>query len=291
LPAACLGLAPLLFACGTWPEARSGAPPDPRAFEAYWYRGQAELTRYRLEQSRYGRTHEGDAVLVFVTEDFLPDVQVKFEGRGSGTGRRSVLKLNLTRNFVTGIYPYSLMTSVFTPVDGSPTLKVSSSAQEWCGHTYTQLNHRRGGYLGLLHSYFQDEADGEFALGEAWLEDEIWTRIRLAPDSLPVGEIEIVPGLQQARLAHRPSRIERAVGTLVPEDGGRLRRYRLEYAESGRVLEIRFETAFPHVIVGWEERDGDAPVTRAERTHGVQLDYWNRNSPEDVRERGRLGLD
>jgi alkaline phosphatase len=47
-----------------------------------------------------------------------------------------VLKLNMTREFVTGVYPYNTMLSVFTPVEveaRSP--KLTASVTEWCGQT------------------------------------------------------------------------------------------------------------------------------------------------------------
>ena len=39
-------------------------------FDTYWYQGLAELSRYDLKQSRYGQVRQGEAVLVYVTEDF-----------------------------------------------------------------------------------------------------------------------------------------------------------------------------------------------------------------------------
>ena len=30
-------------------------------FRDYWYAGEAEITRYKLEQARYGEIHQGDA--------------------------------------------------------------------------------------------------------------------------------------------------------------------------------------------------------------------------------------
>ena len=39
-------------------------------FNKYWYAGEAELNSYTLSQARYGENHEGEAVLIFVTEDF-----------------------------------------------------------------------------------------------------------------------------------------------------------------------------------------------------------------------------
>jgi len=77
----------------------SAASPD-NAFRQYWYAGKAELTRYALEQARYGEIHKGDAVLVFVTEPFLIDKQVKYEF-GDNSKAVSVLKLNLVKKFFT----------------------------------------------------------------------------------------------------------------------------------------------------------------------------------------------
>ncbi|HEV8231376.1 MAG TPA: hypothetical protein VGQ75_03440, partial [Thermoanaerobaculia bacterium] len=198
-----------------WSTASPAPTVDAARFGKYWYQGKAELTRYKLDQARYGEMHPGEAVLIFVTEPFLPDKQVKLE-RGDPSKGISVLKLNFVRKFFTGIYPYSLMTSTFTPVDfaRTRTLKVASESQEWCGQTFTQLNLRNGRYAGLLRSYFEDEGDREFGFPPAWLEDELWTRIRLAPATLPVGTVEIVPGLQYTRLWHKDVRPEKAEATL-----------------------------------------------------------------------------
>src|SRR5438093_5303628 len=116
------------------------ATESPNPFKGYWYKGKAELNRYSLEQSRYGQIHKGEAVLIFVTEPFLTDTEVKYE-HGDRSKAVPVLKLNFTRRFFTGIYPYTLITSTFTPVDfrKQRTLKIASSTQEWCGVTYSQL--------------------------------------------------------------------------------------------------------------------------------------------------------
>jgi len=44
-------------------------------FKDYWYAGKAEISSYKLEQARYGELRDGTAALIFVTEDFLPEVQ------------------------------------------------------------------------------------------------------------------------------------------------------------------------------------------------------------------------
>jgi hypothetical protein len=276
------------------------APPpaggfDSKRFGDYWYQGKAELTRYSLDQARYGETHRGEAVLIFVTEPFLPDKQVKLE-RGDPSKGVSVLKLNAARKFFTGIYPYSLMTSTFTPVDfrTSATLKVASSSQEWCGMTFTQLNRRGPRQEGILRSYFEEEGDRAFGFPAAWLEDEIWTRIRLAPETLPTGTVSIVPGLQYTRLLHKPVRPERARASLRSEGAESV--YELAYEGISRRLAIRFERAFPYRIRSWEETtpggfDGSRPLTtKATATKSLMLDYWNRHGNADAHFRGELGL-
>jgi hypothetical protein len=280
-----------------WSTASPGPAPavDAARFGKYWYQGKAELTRYKLDQARYGEMHPGEAVLIFVTEPFLPDKQVKLE-RGDPSKGISVLKLNFVRKFFTGIYPYSLMTSTFTPVDfaHTRTLKVASESQEWCGQTFTQLNLRNGRYAGLLRSYFEDEGDREFGFPPAWLEDELWTRIRLAPATLPVGTVEIVPGLQYTRLWHKDVRPEKAEATLRPERNENV--YTLDYAAIPRKLVIRFEREFPYKIVSWEETqpgafDGSPLLTtKAVATGSLYLDYWRRHGNADAHFRKELGL-
>jgi hypothetical protein len=283
-----------LLSAGTSPPAP--APSfDHARFGRYWNQGKAELTRYHLDQARYGEMHAGEAVLIFVTEPFLPDKQVKLE-RGDPSKGISVLKLNFVRKFFTGIYPYSLMTSTFTPV-GSPNaraLKVASSSQEWCGQTFTQLNLRGGQYRGLLRSYFEAEGDRDFEVAPAVLEDELWTRIRLAPETLPVGEVEVVPALQYARLWHKEVRPEKATASLRAE--GKDSVYSLDYAAIPRKLVIRFENAFPYKITGWEETqpggfEGSSLLTtKAVATGSLLLDYWRRHSNVDAHFRNQLGL-
>ena len=135
-------------------------------FKSYWYAGAAEITSYKLQQARYGELREGSAVLVYVTEPFLAEEQVKANRNSSDN--ISVLKLNSTKNYLTGIYPYSIMNSTFYPVaDNQHAVKVSTSVQEWCGHVYSQLNNRDKFEI-KSHSYFEGEADQELSLPNPW---------------------------------------------------------------------------------------------------------------------------
>lgn len=296
----------LIFICITCsPEKKIIILDQDRNFKDYWYQGKAELNRYELEQARYGEIHKGSAVLVFVTEDFLTDKQVKHE-HGKSEKSTTVLKMNFIRKFVTGIYSYSILTSVFTPVDQinwTHTLKVSNSNQEWCGNTYTQLNYRNGRYKGLRHSYFQDEADQQFSLdSDMILEDEIWTRIRLAPYSLPVGKIRILPELSFIRFKHDKIRIHEARAELssildpkLSSDSVRV--YTIDYIDTDHKLKIMFEPKFPYAILAWEEtyisgwgENAKELTTRAKRTNVLVTDYWNKHSVADSTYRKMFGF-
>ena len=68
-------------------------------FSDYWYEGKAEITAYDLQQVRYGELRIGEAVMVFVTEDFLIEQQVKKESTSSAAAT-SVLKLNFIRTII-----------------------------------------------------------------------------------------------------------------------------------------------------------------------------------------------
>ncbi|NJL73798.1 MAG: hypothetical protein HC892_00945 [Saprospiraceae bacterium] len=124
LPILTLLLGCVLAACDSNSKNRAVAPAalvnysseaDP--FEEYWYKGLAEVNSYDLQQSRYGEMRQGEAVLVFVTEPFSASKQVKLDDpERAGNDNVSVLKTNAIRKFNTGIYDYSMMTSVFTPV-------------------------------------------------------------------------------------------------------------------------------------------------------------------------------
>lgn len=68
----------MTLACGEQHTAVAAGPSplENAGFRRSWFSGEAELNRYRLSQARYGELHEGEAVLIFVTEEFLPQEQV-----------------------------------------------------------------------------------------------------------------------------------------------------------------------------------------------------------------------
>lgn len=253
--------------------------PD-AVWNQHWYDGKAELTSYKLMQSRYGQIHEGEATTIFVTEDFSAKKQVKLDDASTaGADKVPMLKLNLVKKFQTGIYPYSLMTSVFSPINGGSSLKLTTSGQEWCGHVFMQLNLKPEGYWYQGFSYFESEGDEMRNLGNALLEDEIWNRIRLNPSLLPTGTVQIIPSTLASRLTHKALAVTSAEASLGEENGNAT--YTLKYAAPmERSLVIRYEKAFPHRIVGWSETY-QGLTTTATMKKSIRLDYWSKHNNED----------
>ncbi len=299
-------LIPIFLSCESYSQSNQTNAVDPidqKKFNDYWYAGEAELASYDLQQVRYGEVHEGHAVLVFVTEPFSKNKQVKLDYPGrAGDDNVTVLKLNFTKKFLTGIYPYSMMQSIFTPVsfDRFPnSLKVTTSSQEWCGHTFMQLNLNKNDYNLKSFSYFESEGDSEARVKKVLLEDEVWNRIRLSPGSLPTGSVEILPGTFYLRLKHQETMTVKANASIEKLNDSEFSeashmRYSLHY--NNRKLAIYFEEAFPHRIIGWEEeykngsKDEQKLSTKAFLRSSLKSPYWQKNSNADRALRKELGL-
>lgn len=270
--------------------------------DKYWYQGQGELNVYDLQQNRYQGIHPGQVLLVFVTEDFLADQQVKNDNYKQPNST-PVLKLNAISRFTTGLYDYSLMTSVFTPVKNSGfghTIKLTHTAQDWCGHTFSQINLRQGQYKHQLHSYFENEADQENTIPAALLEDEIFNRIRMNWQALPQGNLAIVPSMNFLRLRHKPFQTYSASVSLADYTGTdfvgeKLKVYSVRYPELERQLDVVFQATPPYLIEGWKDTypsafDNQVRSTIAKRTTTVLEKYWsqNANTPENKAKRDGL---
>jgi hypothetical protein len=258
-------------------------------FNAYWYQGKAEITSYELTQARYGEIHQGTAVHIFVTEDFLPEKQVKADSKNAKNV--PVLKLNIAKKFVTGMYPYSLMTSTFSPIDlNQQAIKVSFSSQEWCGNTFAQLNNRANFDIDF-HSYFESDADREKTLKKNILENELWNQLRISPENLPVGNLDIIPSFEFLALNHQKIKAYIAEASLTKK--GNFIMYTIKYPELKRTLTIAATKDFPYTIESWEEtitKRGKTLTTKAEKIKTIQSAYWRKNGVGNVKERKELGL-
>lgn len=289
-------------------------------FNAHWDDWKAELDGYRLVQPRYGQPRDGWAVMVWVTEPFSASRHVKLDRPDAGeTDRVDVMKLNLLRRFQTGIYDYSLMLSVFSPLVfdekaisaiAHRPLKVTFSCQDWCGQTFHQLDSRGSALKSDWRSYFEAEGDGRDTLTlteDTVLEDELWFRLRGVTHTLAPGTYRFVPSLVSARLAHSPL----SVGTLEVRRGDDVEsvtvpagtfdtvRYDLIFVPGdGRpefARTIWIEKSYPHRIIAWSgdvlgPRGNEPSQERGELTGSIRDTYWQHNRPEDGALRRALHL-
>ncbi|MEO5783568.1 MAG: hypothetical protein ABIQ07_09870 [Ginsengibacter sp.] len=282
-------LTSIMFSC------KQKAAPPSEEFKQTWYAGKAELTSFALQQARYGEIRSGEAILIFVTEDFSTGKLVKLDEPDKTNDKVRLLKMNMTKKFVTGIYPYSMMLSVFTPVSengNEKSVKADCSSQEWCGQTFSQLKLNGGNYNWQLHSYFEKEGEQEKKLDAILLEDEVWNRIRINPSTLPQGKFSLLPGLLWQRLSHSEMQKQEAVLTLSKADtffiqDNAAQLYTIYYPAAQRTLQIYFQANFPHQILGWQEIYPDGfgnkkmLTTKSVLKKTIWLDYWKHNTMAD----------
>ena len=249
-----------------------------------WFDGRAEVNKYTLLQNRYKDVHPGEAVLIQVTEPFNTVKQVKAD-QPDTKGNASVLKTNLIERFRTGVYDYSMMTSVFTSTDFPfQTMKVTISSQDWCGQSFSQLNLINEKLEVQQFSYFESEADNTRTLDNELLEDELWNLLRISPSLIPQGTVDMIPSLKIQRLLHLPSASIPA--TLTVHEANNLRELRLEMPSIKRSKSIFFEPDPPYSIINWtdsypslfdeQERTSKTTLLSSQRTK-----YWELNSLDD----------
>jgi hypothetical protein len=301
----------------------SPAPaPDP-PFGTYWHDGKAELDGYRYTVTRYGQLRRGQCTAIYVTEPFSRSKRVKVDDAARNPKDTfDVLKLNLVRDFQTGIYDYNTMTSLFVQSGDLEPVKASFASMEWCGDVYEELRVDPGLVSQRLSSYFEDESTSQDVRRpkDGLLEEELYTRLRgLYGDYLAPGQVKAVPFLPSAfrrRLAHQPlrwtsARIERlATPRAVTVPAGRF--LTTVYAvETGNGHDGTFfiEAAYPHRIVRWEWKQAprqklasgagvvsDPVALRAEGndsgelTGSARISYWKLHGEGDESYLRRLGL-
>ena len=276
-----------------------GVPADPD-FYAHWADGQAELSSYDVLQTHYGESRRGHGVLVFVTEDINRKTLIKVESPQPAGDRLHVLKLNNVLKFTTGIYDYSIMTSMFSAVDGNGVdspfqlKKVTFSSQEWCGHVYEDLRVGADRLRGELSSYFEREGRQSYELplpeGEFVSEDHLLIQIReLKGPFMDAGEVravQLLPSLWQLHSAHRPRGFVAATVTRGAAESFNLgdstiaaTPWTWEYEGVGRT--VWTEGTYPHRILGWRDANGD----RGDLIASIREPYWrlNQNGHEEFR--------
>ncbi len=258
---------------------------------SYWYAGKAEVSKYELSQNRYRDVHEGEVVMIFVTEDFLTDKQVKNDNYVNQNST-PILKTNQLRRFTTGVYDYSMMTSVFTRADGSMTEKITLGSQDWCGHSFVQVNNKDNGYHMLIRSYFESEGDQEFVTKADLLEDELFNLIRISPSLVKEGSFKILPSLNYLRLTHRKME---GIDATITKTTGSQNTVSISYPSLSREVAITYEPTSPYKIISFEESypsmfDKKQRTSKATKVSELYEAYWGMNKANDKNKRADLRI-
>jgi len=276
---------------------------DEGRFKALWYNGNAEISTYSLVESRYGEPRNGYRIMVFVTELMRLATHIKPDVKCPDDQMIRVIKLNDLRKFTTGIYEYSVMTSVFASVEqkapyaNMSTMKVSFSSQEWCGQVFDRLVRTPDAYQGVLYSYFESEGEAPYVLDAAGVEceDNLWTRTReLNGPLLKEGEtmsMKLIPSRWINRKLHAPTTIQDATITKGKSVNmltalGTMSVVRFEWKIAGASTTVHVESKYPHRIMAFTERDGSSGKLIASR----RSPYWQENKSGHRNIRTSLGL-
>jgi hypothetical protein len=298
------------------PPPETGTTPGTE-FLKYWKSGLAELSSYAVTVERYGEMRQGQAVLVFVYEEINADTRIKVESEKTPPAKRiPVLKLNSVLKFNTGVYDYSILTSVFAGLSGPEVQrpfqpqKVSFTSQEWCGNVFHQVIPRPKGLVSEIHSYFEAEGDaittlpypdagnadhGANASGTFFYEDEMPILVRelvgpFAHEGAPL-RMQLVPSLWERRKRHVPLAFTQAVltkvgaETLTPKGKSRKAvKWTLEIM--GMTVTYHVEAEAPRKLLAWENSRGE----KGELIASIRNTYWEHNHNVDASLRKRLGL-
>ena len=241
------------------------------------------MSGYRITTNRYGEPRQGELVLIYVTEPHDGRILIKDDAVDK-VNKVNMLKLNVSLKFRTGIYPYSLMTSIFSPVDTArrerfAPAKISFSAQEWCGHVYQVWKPTPGGFSSEVRSYFASEGDKTETVPtkpDALYEDALLIQLRELDGAFNQKKNwsgDFVPSIWTFRKGHRAARpIDGTIVRSTAEFNGKaVTLFEIAYAQVKRKVYV--EREFPRRILGWTTNDGE----QATLLKTARLPYWQLN--------------
>ena len=287
-------------------------PAATPTFESHWQDGKAELAGHRYHVTRYGEPRSGRAVMITVTEPFRASKRVKADDPNANPNDTfEALKVNLVRDFQTGIYDYNTMISAFCRSRDFSPVKISFSAAEWCGHVYEEIAFEPHRTTDLVRSYFEDESASrslQWRKGGVG-EDFLFVLLRdLRGDFLKRGESRKFPFLPSpftSRLTHRPVRWTTATAersatserVTVPAGTFDADVTTVRVAD-GREGRFWIERAYPHRVLKWAWTPPNAGASRmgadgadgGELAGSKRLPYWQLHANGDERYLRELGL-
>jgi len=155
-----------------------------KTFTDYWKKGKIEITKYELKEDSI---LVGEGSLTF-SIDYVEGV--------NKTDSIQVLHSDFTGKIHKENYDYSAMTSTYSPLNQTlrpHATKVINSVQELAINSFLELSQIPKFYEIESDNTFKEKTKKHFILEKRNLEDELWAKIRMNPDDLPTGDIEIIP--------------------------------------------------------------------------------------------------
>ena len=228
-----------------------------KTFTDYWKKGKIEITTYELKEDSI---LVGEGSLTF-SIDYVEGV--------NKTDSIQVLHSDFSGKIHKDNYDYSDMTSTYSPLNQTlrpHATKVINSVQEPAINSFLELSQIPKSYEIESHNTFKEKTKKHFILERKNLEDELWAKIRMNPNDLPMGDIEIIPSFAYWQSVRKSPNVYEAKAVLkdylgTEFTGKKLKIYSLEYPDLKRNLSIVFEGDFPFEIVGWKRMsDGEVGI-------------------------------
>ncbi len=214
-------------------------------FQKYWNMQGLETTKFILKQDSL---IVGEATLSY---------SLKALSKDQPNGTIHCLSFNFTQKISQGNYNYSDNSTVLIPLNAllyAHAIMVVSSTQSDNGTDFLSFQPEPKSFLFVGRNSVEPEKEIHKITEKGNLEDEIWAKIRINPDALPQGEIEMIPNLGYWNKVHKSPSAQEVKAELKDVEGPKkLKIYSLDYPELKRKLDIIFEANFPYQIVEFSE--------------------------------------
>ena len=219
-----------------------------KTFIDYWKNNKIEITKFDLKEDS-----------ISVGEGFL-SFSISYVKGVNKTDSIQVLHSDFTGKIRKENYDYSAITSAYLPLNLTirpHAMKVMNSVQESMNNSFLALSQIPKSYEIESKNTFKEKIKEHIIVERKNLEDELWAKIRMNPNDLPTGDVEMIPSFaywQSVRklpnIYEAKAELQNYVGTEFT--GKKLRMYTLDYPDLKRNLSIVFEEEFPFEIVGWK---------------------------------------
>ena len=219
-----------------------------KTFIDYWKNNKIEITKFDLKEDS-----------ISVGEGFL-SFSISYVKGVNKTDSIQVLHSDFTGKMHKENYDYSAMTSAYLPLNLTirpHAMKVMNSVQESMNNSFLALSQIPKSYEIESKNTFKEKIKEHIIVERKNLEDELWAKIRMNPNDLPTGDVEMIPSFaywqsvrKSPNIYEAKAELQNYVGTEFM--GKKLKMYTLDYPDLKRNLSIVFEEGFPFEIVGWK---------------------------------------